>query len=60
MTEIPLKNRVIQAKRATPWRIYRRQGGTDAGVVKITGNTRSTKALIKGGMGRRMRSKDSN
>ena len=43
-----------------PTRISRRQGGNDSEVIKLSGNNRSTKALIKGGMARRIKSSDSN
>ena len=37
-----------------------RQGGNDSEVIQISGNNRSTKALIKGGCGGRIISSDSN
>ena len=61
MTELtPPKKRFIKAKGATPSRTSRRQGGTDSDAIKIIGNTRSTKALIKGGWDGRIRSRDNN
>ena len=52
MTElIPPKTRKIKSKGAAATRISRRQGGNDSEVIKFSGNNRSTKALIKGGMG---------
>ena len=54
------KKRIIKAKGASPSRISRRQGGADSDVIKIIGSTRSTKALIKGGWGGRIKSRDSN
>ena len=61
MTElIPQKKRIIKSKGATPSRSSRRQGGNDSKVIQISGNTRSTKALIKGGCGGRITSSDSN
>lgn len=48
MTELtPQKKRIIKSKGATPSRSSRRQGGNDYEVIQISGNTRSTKALIK-------------
>ena len=52
MTElIPSKKRIIKSKGASPSRSFRRQGGNDSEVNQISGNIRSTKALIKGGCG---------
>ena len=60
MTElISPKKKMIKTKGATPSRISRRQSGTDSDVIKIIGNIRSTKALIKCGHGGRIRSRDS-
>ena len=48
MTELtPQKKRIIKSKGATPSRSSRRQGGNDYEVIQISGNTRSTKGLIK-------------
>ena len=61
MTElIPPKTRKIKSKGAAPTRISRRQGGNDSEVIKLSGNNRSTKALIRGGMTGRIKSSDSN
>ena len=61
MTElIPPKTRKIKSKGAAPTRISRRQGGNDSEVIKLSGNNRSTKALIRGGMAGRIKSSDSN
>ena len=61
MTELtPQKKRIIKSKGATPSRSSRRQGGNDYEVIQISGNTRSTKSLIKGSCGGRIISSDSN
>ena len=61
MTElIPPKTRKIKSKGAAPTRISRRQGGNDSEVIKLSGNNRSTKALIRGGWAGRIKSSDSN
>ena len=61
MTElIPPKKSIIKSKGATPSRSSRRQGGNDSEVIQISGNTRSTKSLIKGSCGGRIISSDSN
>ena len=61
MTElIPPKTRKIKSKGAVPTRISRRQGGNDSEVIKLSGNNRSTKALIKDGRAGRIKSSDSN
>ena len=61
MTElIPPKKRNIKSKGALPTRISWRQGGNDSEVIKLSGNNRSTKALIRGGRARRIQSSNSN
>ena len=57
---IPPKTRKIKYKGAVPTRISRRQGGNDSEVIKLSGNNRSTKALIRGDMAGRIKSSDSN
>ena len=61
MTElIPPKTRKIKSKVASPTRFYRRQDGNDSEVIKLSGNNRSTKDLIRGGWAGRIKSSDSN
>ena len=61
MTElIPPKKRKIKSKGAAPTRISRRQDGNDSKVIHLSGNNRSTKSLIRGGMAGRIKSSDSN
>ena len=57
---IPPKTRKIKSKGATPTRISRRQNGNDSDVINLSGNNRSTNALIRGGWAGIIKSSDSN
>ena len=57
---IPPKTRKIKSKGAARTRISRIQGGNDSEVIKLSGNNRSTKSLIRGGCAGRIKSSDSN